>query len=80
MNIYFRIGLNKSTGLGHLLRATRLAESFIKKKNNIIFLIDHQINFPFENKKIVIKKLYQANEQFDIVNDYKKFIKITKNN
>ena len=80
MNIYFRVGLNKSTGLGHLLRATRLAESFIKKKHNIIFFIDHQINFPFENKKIVIKKLYQANEQFDIVNDYKKFIKITKNN
>lgn len=80
MNIYFRIGLNKSTGLGHLLRSSRLAESFIKKKCNILFLIDHQINFPFKNKKIIINELYQTNEEFNIAHDYKKFIKITKDN
>ena len=77
MNIYIRTNFSNLTGLGHLMRCSRLSLELSKKGFNCLFFLDkphHLINIKF--KKFYI---YENNKKYlSEAEDVKKFCKLTK--
>ncbi len=77
MNIYIRTNFSNFTGLGHLMRCSRLSQELSKKGFNCLFFLDkphHLINIKF--KKFYI---YEKNKKYlSEFEDVKKFCRLTK--
>lgn len=79
--IYFKISLNKTKGLGHFFRCFRLAETLPKnyKKYFVVDKLFKKKYFEIFKKKIEFIELYKNKKFINEKNDTINFLKILKN-